>query len=249
MSFWNIFKRNAENQSKTKYPRTGAVIVAAGSGARMGGSINKQLIDISGCPILVRSIAAFEKAETISEIVVVTSEDIIGLISDYIKLYSFEKVTTIIKGGSTRQESVSLGLKNIGQSCEYIAIHDGARPFATPELIDRVSSAAYGTAGAIAGVKVSNTIKQVDESGYVEKTISRDYLYQIQTPQTFNTVIYKTALKTAQLSGYEYTDDSQLLENIGKKIKIVDGEECNIKITTPLDVTLGRIIAEKCETE
>ena len=219
----------------------GAVIVAAGNASRMGG-IDKVMAPIQNEPMIRRTVRTFQECDAVSEIVIVTREDLIGPITDLCAGY--DKVTTVVKGGSSRQESVELGLEALSKKIKLAAIHDGARPLATYELIDRAIRAAntYGAAAPV--IPVKDTIKTV-EGGLVVNTPDRSKLRAVQTPQVFDIDLLKGALAKAKQDKAEVTDDCSAVERLGMKVKIVEGDERNIKVTTPMDLKIAEMLLEE----
>ena len=218
-----------------------AVIVAAGNGTRMKSEKSKQLIEINDIPVIAHTLIAFEKSDVIDEIVVVTRESDILIISDIAKEFGISKVTNIVKGGATRTDSVKNGI------CEaknkYVAIHDGARPCITPEDIEKTVKKAMETGAAALGCPVTDTLKKVDENGIITDTVSRENLWAIQTPQVFEKDLILKAYKNGNTDGA--TDDCMLLESIGVKVSMVCGSRNNIKITVPEDVDMASAILSK----
>ena len=229
---------------KTKYLAT-AVIVAAGNSSRMGG-INKQLLLINEIPVLARTLMCFDKARSIDRIVVVAKQDDILLVNDLIREYGISKVTSIVPGGKIRQESVMNGLDQIKNS-EFVAIHDGARPFVLPSLIDSLVEDAYKYGASAPGVVPKDTIKIVSSGDFVEETPTRSALRLIQTPQVFRTDELKLAYIRANESGFEGTDDCSIAENMGVRVHITDGKYTTIKVTTPEDLPVAEAICEFLE--
>ncbi len=242
MSIFSKLKKD-----KPAPPYTTAIIVAAGRSERFGGQASKQLAEIGGHPVLLRAIMAFEQAETVDEIIVVTSEELIAVLSDYIREYGFEKVTQLVRGGETRQQSVARGLDWCPSHTAVVAVHDGARPFVSPALIDEVNRAAYVYGNAIPGVPPVDTVKLLNAERSVERTLDRHSLVCVQTPQTFAAVQYRAALRAAQQKGRDYTDDSQLLEAAGVPVHVIEGQPDNIKITTRQDLLFAARIAEQLD--
>ena len=209
----------------------------------MGESGDKIFADLCGKPVLVRSLEAFAEADCIGQIAVVTREDKIEAVRGLIREYGIEKVVGVAAGGRDRAESVRNGLAVLCDEQdshaipEYIAIHDGARPLVTPDLIGRVVKAAEIHRAAIPAVPVRDTVKTVSD-GFVEATPSRESLLAAQTPQVFDLQLYREVTgKTAHL---EVTDDSMVMESHGIGVKIVEGESRNIKITAPDDLITAR---------
>lgn len=229
-----------------------AVIVAAGNGTRMGAisHLTKQMTDLGGMPVIVRTIKQFENCEFINEIVVVAHEEEVSKYDEFIENYGFKKITAVVKGGDTRQKSVLEGFRMISEKSEYVAIHDGARCLITPEMIENVMCQAYLYGCATAAEKSKDTIKNADKSGFISSTIDRETLWHAQTPQIFKTDVYRAAAFIALKNGYQATDDCMLAENIGFKIKLVDCGYENIKLTTPDDFYISEAIlkmrSERC---
>lgn len=223
-----------------KLQYTGAVIVAAGSASRMGG-IDKVMAPIGDDPMILRTVKAFCQCDAIREIVIVTRPDLIVPIRDLCS--GMEKVTAVVAGGSSRQESVHLGLNALSKKVKLVAVQDGARPFVTWQLIDRVVRAANTYGAAAPAVPVKDTVKVV-KGGIVESTPERKLLQAVQTPQVFDFDLLRGALKKAMDEGAEVTDDCSAVERLGMSVKIVAGDEKNIKITTPMDLKIAEILLE-----
>ena len=221
--------------------RCGAVIVAAGSASRMGG-IDKVMAPLNGEPMIVRTVRAFQNCDAISEIVVVTREDLILPITSLCA--QMDKVQAVVAGGSSRQESVHLGLNALSDKCKLAAIHDGARPLISWQIIDRVVRAANTYGAAAPAIPVKDTIKVV-QGGVVKETPDRASLQAVQTPQVFDFDILRGALKKAKQDGAQVTDDCSAVERMGMAVKIVEGEERNLKVTTPLDLKIAQLLLEE----
>lgn len=218
----------------------GAVIVAAGSASRMGG-IDKVMAELGGEPMIVRTVRAFQKSDVIREIVIVTRSDLIEPIGELCA--DFSKVKAIVIGGADRQESVENGLAALSDSVRLAAIQDGARPLITEEVIDRTVRAAHSFGAAAPGIPVKDTIKSV-QGGIVKETPDRSSLRAIQTPQVFDVDIIKGALENAKKNQIAVTDDCSAVEKMGMTVKIVEGDEQNIKVTTPLDLKIAAMLLE-----
>ena len=219
----------------------GAVIVAAGSASRMGG-IDKVMAELDGEPMICRTVRAFQNCDAIKEIVIVTREDLIVPISDLCREYA--KVKAVVVGGSSRQESVSMGLNALSDKVKLAAIQDGARPLVTWEVIDRVVRAAHTYGAAAPAIPVKDTIKVV-EGGIVKETPERRTLQAVQTPQVFDYDLIRGALKKAKEDEAEVTDDCSAVERLGMSVKIVEGDERNIKVTTPMDLKIAKMLLEE----
>ena len=219
----------------------GAVIVAAGTASRMGG-IDKVMAELEGEPMIVRTVRTFQTCDAIKEIVIVTREDLIVPIMGLCK--GFEKVTAVVAGGSSRQESVERGLNALSGKVKLVAVQDGARPLITHAVIDRTVRAAHTYGAAAPGVPVKDTIKVV-AGGVVSNTPDRKTLQAVQTPQVFDLTLLKAALKKAKDEEAEVTDDCSAVERMGMSIKMVEGDERNIKVTTPLDLKIAKLLLEE----
>lgn len=221
-----------------------AVILAAGNGTRMGIDKSKLLLEIGGKTVIEKTVAVFENMAEVDEIIVVCRECDFETFS---RLLTDENITFVI-GGETRQQSVKNAVETIDE-CDYIIIHDGARPLVREDTIIRTLDKAQTDQAAAAGVYVKDTIKLVDDDLNVAGTPNRKYLVSIQTPQIFDFSLYKNALKKAVAQGKDYTDDCQLIENFGAKVHVVLGEYDNIKITTKSDIPLAESLLAMQEGE
>lgn len=224
---------------KLKY--CGAVIVAAGNASRMGG-IDKVMAELGGEPMILRTVRTFNECDAIKEIIVVTRPDLIVPISNLCA--GFHKVKAVVAGGASRQESVELGLNGLSDKVKLAAIQDGARPLVTWQVIDRVVRAANTYAAAAPAIPVKDTIKVVN-GGIVKETPDRKTLQAVQTPQVFDIDLLRGALKKAKLEGAEVTDDCSAVELLGMSIKIVEGDERNLKVTTPMDLKIAELLLEE----
>ena len=218
----------------------GAVIVAAGTASRMGG-IDKIMAPLKGEPIIVHTVRAFEACDAIREIVIVTRPDLMQTVMGLCR--EFQKVRAVVAGGSSRPESVRNGLNALSSKVKLAAIQDGARPLVTHQVIDRVVRAANTYGAAAPGIPVKDTVKVV-QGGVVSATPERDRLQAIQTPQVFQFDLLRGALKKAEEDGAEITDDCSAVERLGMSVKIVEGDERNMKITTPIDLKIAQVLME-----
>ena len=221
--------------------KCGAVIVAAGTASRMGG-IDKVMAPIGGEPMIVRTVRAFQNCDAIKQIVVVTRQDLVLPIMDL--CHEFEKVQCVMVGGNTRQESVEIGLGALSDDMKLAAVQDGARPLITGAVIDRTVRAAHTYGAAAPAIPVKDTIKVV-KGGVVESTPNRSTLQAVQTPQVFDVDLLRGALKKAKEDGAEVTDDCSAVELMGMSVKIVEGDERNIKVTTPMDLKIAEMLLEE----
>ncbi|MDD5883509.1 MAG: 2-C-methyl-D-erythritol 4-phosphate cytidylyltransferase [Firmicutes bacterium] len=221
----------------------GAVIVAAGSATRMGG-IDKVMANLGGEPMIARTVRAFQNCDAITSIVIVTREDLIRPISDLCR--DMKKVAAVVAGGSSRQESVHLGLNALPKGMKLAAVHDGARPLISWQVIDRVVRAANTYGAAAPAIPVKDTIKVV-QGGLVKETPDRSSLMAVQTPQVFDFDLLRGALKKAEEDGTQVTDDCSAVERTGMRIKIVEGDERNLKVTTPMDLKIAELLLEETQ--
>lgn len=229
-----------------KRPFVSVIIVAAGSASRMDG-IDKQLMELGGMPVVIRSILAFEQSKMVDEIIVVTKKDSIPELNRRVRDAFISKVKFIVAGGKTRQESVFCGVSCVDDRCEYIAVHDGARPLVLTGAVEACLLDAFEHKAALLGVKVKDTIKQVSDERFVEKTIHRHNLYTAQTPQIFEANLYRRAMQRADETGMDYSDDCQLIEAIGQRVYVSRGHYNNIKITTPDDISYAQALLDQME--
>lgn len=216
----------------------GAVIVAAGSASRMGG-IDKVMAELGGEPMIVRTVRTFQQCDAIKEIVIVTRQDLIVPIMDL--CHDFDKVQAVVIGGSTRQESVEQGLAALSSKVKLVAVQDGARPLITWQVIDRTVRAADTYGAAAPAIPVKDTVKVV-RGGVVTETPDRSMLQAVQTPQVFDVALLKAALKKAAEDGAQVTDDCSAVERLKMSVKIVEGDERNLKITTPMDLKIAELL-------
>ena len=233
--------KQARKLLKLKY--CGAVIVAAGNASRMEG-IDKVMAELGGEPMILRTIRTFQNCDAIREIVVVTRPDLLTTIMGLCK--NFNKVTAVVSGGKDRAESVGLGLNALSSKVKLAAVQDGARPLITWQVIDRVVRAANTYGAAAPAVPVKDTIKEA-AGGLVVTTPDRSRLQAVQTPQVFDFDMIRGALKQAILEEAPITDDCSAVERMGMSVKIVEGDERNIKVTTPLDLKIAELFLEEMQ--
>lgn len=221
-------------------PFVTAVIVAAGNSTRMGG-VNKQFLLIDGVPVLIRTLLAFSRSPLIQEIVVAAREQDIEHIYDYLKQYRVEKVAAVVPGGETRQKSVYAAIRSSSPFAEYFAIHDGARPLVTQEIIENTVKKAFACRAAATGVRVKDTIKVVDSENRITDTPDRSTLWAVHTPQVFERRLYLSAVDSVENSS-QFTDDCKLTEAAGAPVYMVEGSYENLKITTPEDIPFAEAV-------
>ncbi|MBQ3496784.1 MAG: 2-C-methyl-D-erythritol 4-phosphate cytidylyltransferase [Oscillospiraceae bacterium] len=233
-----IFKKFLEAAKPRKF--CSVIVAAAGSSSRMGGE-DKLLREIHGIPVLARTLRTLEDSTRVDEIIVAVRQDSLVTVADLCKRYVLTKRVKLVTGGATRAESVLRATMEVDARAEIIAVQDGARPFASIELVDRVIEAAQRFDAAAPALPVKDTIK-VAEGSIVRQTPDRKTLFAVQTPQAFNADILKAALQSAVNDGVEVTDDCAAVERLGKQIYLTDGAEENIKITTPFDLVVADAI-------
>ena len=235
--------KDAANRARKVLPTQycGAVIVAAGSASRMGG-IDKVMAPLGGEPMILRTVRAFEACEAVKEIVIVTRKDLMRPIAELCS--GFTKIRSVVQGGGSRQESVKLGLLAFSKEVRLAAVHDGARPLVSGELIDKVIRAAHSYGAAAPAIPVKDTIK-VFEGGFIAATPDRSTLRAVQTPQVMDRDLLLGALEKAEQEGKALTDDCSAVEHIGMRVRLVEGEERNLKVTTPLDLKIAELLLEE----
>ncbi len=209
----------------------------------MNANINKLYIDIDNVPILARTIKVFDDCSYIDEIIlVINQDDIIYCKQNIVDYYNFKKVSKIVTGGKTRQESVFKGLNEVNYNCRIVLIHDGARPFISEGAIKESIDTANDIGASCVAVPVKDTIKRSDSENFVQETLNRRNLWSIQTPQTFKFNLIMDAHKRALEDGFVGTDDAVLVERLGFPLKLVMGSYDNIKITTREDLAIAETI-------
>ena len=218
---------------------TAAIIAAAGLSTRFGENENKQATTILDVPVLIHTLRAYDAADCIDEVIIVTKKEDITLWQEQCELFSIKKVTKIIEGGKTRQESVMLGFEAISDKAKFVAIADGARCLTTPMNINDVCFAAYKHKAATAAHRATDTVKIARSGRFIESTPDRDTIWLAQTPQVFKVSLYRAATYTALQEKVTVTDDNSLVEFIGHPIYLVECGAQNIKITTNDDIAVA----------
>ena len=218
------------------------LIPAAGSGKRMGSDQNKLLLNLLDRPLLSWTLAAAHAAQTIEWIGIMGQPYDFDAFQRCLDIVGLTKPVTLIAGGDTRQASVFNGLQALPPDAQAVLIHDGARCLATPDLFDRCGAALATCPGLIAAIPVKDTIKVVDDQDWIQATPDRRQLWAAQTPQGFHVDLLKRCHQLGKEQGWEVTDDAALLEKCGHLVKIVPGEETNLKITTPVDLAIAEFI-------
>lgn len=221
-------------------PSCSAVIAAAGSSHRMAGE-DKLFIEVCGVPVLAHTLAVFQNCELINEIIVVARFDRLGRVGELCKRCGADKVSKIMAGGETRLESVINGVLAVPDDSKFIAIHDGARPCVTTDIINCAIAAATRYHAAAPAVQVGSTVKRAVD-GVVIETIDRENLFEIQTPQVFVAEVIKAALTNAKSKAANITDDCMAAELLGVPVYLTDGSRSNVKITTDDDLSLVEAI-------
>lgn len=219
-----------------------AVILAAGYGTRFGDERAKQFVQIEGESVLVRSAKAFEQSKEIHEIVVVTRPADIDGCTKILRGSGITKLTSVVAGGETRCRSAKIGFEAINPECDFVAIHDAARCLVTPDMIEAAMESAYVEGAAACAGRVVDTIKKTDGSNSILETIDRENTWLVQTPQIFFADMYRAAVYMAEKDGVVTSDDCELCERLGFKVKLVDCGRTNIKITYPEDLIFAESI-------
>jgi 2-C-methyl-D-erythritol 4-phosphate cytidylyltransferase len=221
--------------------RTLAIVLAGGAGKRMGSSTNKQFLLLDNRPIIVHTLQIFQECRAIDGIyLVVNHKDLPIIQEEILEAYHFSKILKLVIGGRLRQDSVRNGLEAIDEACDIVTIHDAARPFVSPAFVEKSICLMEMFDAIIPAIPARDTIKAISKEGFVLKTLERETLWHIQTPQTFKYDLITKAYREGmakKLFGY---DDSTFIEHLGKKVKVVEGSPYNIKITTPEDLIIAK---------
>ncbi|MBR0063405.1 MAG: 2-C-methyl-D-erythritol 4-phosphate cytidylyltransferase [Oscillospiraceae bacterium] len=242
-----IFKKSdpaprREREKRAVSPYCTAIIAAGGSSTRMGE--DKLFIELDGIPVIARTLLVFQSSDVIDEIVIVTREESIVKIADLCAQYNISKATKIVKGGAERMDSVLAGIAEISRKARLVAIHDGARPLVTGDIIKETVLKAGFYSAAAPYIPVKDTVKKI-ENGFTAGAVDRDTLAAMQTPQIFRPDLIKTALLKAKADGLSLTDDCSAVENMGANVFLTKGSEENIKVTTPADVIFAEMILKR----
>lgn len=220
-----------------------AIVASAGRGRRLNRKIAKPLVVLDGKPILIHTLKNLSKSGLIQEIVVVVNRSYLAAFKKKIKQFGLSKVKNIVAGGATRGKSVFNGLKAMNRDCDLVLIHDAVRPFIKEEFIKELINQARKFGAAILAVPAKATIKRIEPKRLeVVATLNRSFLWEVQTPQVFKKDLILSAYK--KLRSLSFTDDAALVERLGHRVKVVKGGYENIKITTPGDLELAKIIAK-----
>lgn len=222
-----------------------AIIAAAGRGTRMGGERVKQFLELGGTPIIIHTLRRFEQCSTIGEVVVVVPSDEVAGFLALAGRHNLCKLARVVPGGQTRTETVWRGLQAVrAATANIVAVHDGVRPFVTPDEIDRTVRAAEETGAAILAVPATDTIKEVAD-GCVRRTLPRNEVWHAQTPQCFRYELLRRAHEQARANHTDATDDSALVEQLGATVAVVEGNTRNVKITRPEDIAHGETLLKQ----
>lgn len=241
MKLSHVYRKALRAYRKLEHPYCAAVIVAAGSASRMRGT-DKIMAELDGLPVICHTLAAFQNAVQIDEIVVVTRMELLQELSALAAAY--DKVRMVVPGGENRMQSVRNGLREVSEKTQLVAVHDGARPLVTDEIIAQTVARAAKFAAAAPAIPVKDTIK-ISTRGVVERTPDRKTLFAVQTPQVFDYALLCGALEHAQKKKLALTDDCSAVEALGMPVQLTDGSEENIKITTPIDLQIAQMILKE----
>lgn len=222
-----------------------AIFPTAGQSRRMKSAVNKNFLELDGIPILIRTLQTFSQS-SVDNFIIVTAKAEIEFVKEMLSKYELKPYKVVI-GGSERQYSIANALKIVDDDCKIILVHDSARPLIKVETIEAVIKSAQEYGGAIAAVPVKDTIKVVNVEGFVIDTPPRKDLISVQTPQGFKREILLKAYEQALKDNFLGTDDSSLVERLGYKVKLVQSDYANIKITTPEDILTAKILLERCK--
>jgi len=219
--------------------KAAVIVPCAGQGRRLGGTVAKQFLQVGDKPVLAYTLEALESHPKVEQIVLaVPAEWLERVEAEIIKAYGLKKVSRLVPGGASRQESVARAIAALEDWQGMVLVHDGVRPLLEPDVIDRVVESVEKYGSGVAALPVTDTIKKADGQGFVQSTLSRENLWQVQTPQGFWLEELRLAHEKAKEKGIEATDDAALLEALGRKVRLVEGDIWNIKITYPQDIGL-----------
>lgn len=218
------------------------IFPAAGAGRRMKADRNKVLLELSGVPILLRTLRRFSAVPAVAELIVVVAKDEIAFVEGMLEKAQGLKPWCVVQGGAERQYSIANGMAHLAANADVVLVHDAARPLVSLAAIEAVIFAAREKGAAIAAVRAKNTIKVVSEDGRVEATPSRASLWEVQTPQGFRREILERAYEKAAQDGFLGTDDASLVERIGEAVFVVESDYGNLKITTPEDLWMAEAL-------
>ena len=215
------------------------IIVAGGKGERMGPDVDKAFLSLGAKPVLVYSLLAFEKCPDVDEVVLVVRKERIESARCAVQMFGCKKVIKIVAGGNQRQQSVANGLAQIGAEAEMVAVHDGARPCVTIDLISETIKSARQYGSGVAAVKITDTVKEVEKGLTISQTIDRTKLWRVQTPQAFKVALLRKAFEMVAKKKIKITDEAAAVELICDNVRLVQSSSSNIKITSPDDLVLA----------
>ena len=231
--------------------RIAAILPAAGLGTRMGAETPKQFLELDGTPIVIHSVRRIASCPLVTDIIVATRGDVVDSLEQRLRGESFMQSVRVVRGGDSRQDSVTFALKEIPDDTEIVLVHDAVRPFVTREQIARVIEEARRCQAAILGIPAMDTVKEVkraslpEDVALITATIPRERVVLAQTPQAFATKLIKAAFARAQADGVNASDEAGLVERLGHDVHVVLGSERNIKITKPTDMNLARFYLDQ----
>lgn len=219
-----------------------AIIVAAGKSERMGGGADKAFLSLGSKPVVAWSLMAFEKNADIDSIVLVVRKDQVTAAKAVARMFGISKLAKIVAGGARRQDSVQAGLKEVDSDTRIVAVHDGARPCVSQEVISDVIKSAKRGAASVTGCRMRDTVKMVEKGSMVSHTVDRSKYWAVQTPQAFPYSMLRKAYAAVEAEQKEVLDDAQAVETMGESVKICESNKLNIKITTPEDLQIAAAI-------
>lgn len=229
--------------------KVAAIVAAAGAGLRMGKGLGaagrKQYLELEGIPVLARSLNLFLRHVGMEQVIAVIPAGEVETVRELLQPHCDLAKVLFVVGGAERQDSVQKGLKVVDEDIDLVCIHDAARPLASPVLLDRLLQAAIREGAAVPVIALSDTVKEIDSSGYIVATPPRGKLRLVQTPQVFRCELIKRAYSNAEERGFTATDDSALVEELGEAVVTVEGELSNLKITTPRDLALAAMMLKE----
>lgn len=240
-SLLSKLKKAQKKKKMLERPWCSVIVPAAGTASRMEGQ-DKILTQLGDKPVIAHTLLALQSCPYVDEIIVVTREDLLPAMGDLVRRWECQKVSHIVRGGASRAESVWIGVNCADARAELIGVHDGARPLVSQTVLEEVFTKAVHAGAAAPAVPVKDTVKEVDGKGIVVRTVPRESLMSVQTPQVFEAAIIKAALQNAIEKKLPITDDCSAVELLGKKVLLTKGDYDNIKITTPGDLVLGEAI-------
>ena len=241
-----LFDRMRKSVKKKVHPHCAAIVPAAGKSTRMDGE-DKMLAQLCGAPVLTRTLSVLDRAVLVDEIVVAARPEKLEEVAALVSRAGIRKPIRVVEGGASRAESVLLAALEASPDTEYLAVHDGARPLILPEQVDEMIRLGQRTYAVAPALPVTDTVKVADMAGLVLSTPDRSTLFAVQTPQVFQANILKAALQAVLASGETVTDDCAAVERLGKQVWLAAGDECNIKITTPMDLAVAEAILHQRE--